>query len=76
MGVVLTGGFSAFLDKVLNFLGVGLALYTLANVYGWVSKDSIIHQTVKCKYCRKTISDKVGVFGVLCLQEGRLMVTF
>ncbi|KAA6413516.1 MAG: ion [Lasallia pustulata] len=50
--------YGSFLDKTLNLLGVGLVLYFIANVYAWVSKDSIIHHTVKCKYCRKSISDK------------------
>jgi len=52
--VVLAYG--SFLDKVLRFLGVGIALYTVAQIYGWVSNDSIIKKQVKCKYCRKRIS--------------------
>jgi len=52
--VILSYG--AFLNKLLNFAGVGLALYLIANIYGWVSRDSILKDTVKCKYCRKRIS--------------------
>ena len=50
---------STFLNKILNFLGVGLALYAVASLYEWGSNDSIIKHTVKCKYCRKWISQKV-----------------
>ena len=50
----------AFLNKVINFVGVGIALYTIANMYEWVSSDSIIKHTIKCKYCRKRISEKVN----------------
>jgi hypothetical protein len=50
---------SAFINKVLNFLGLGLALYSIASLYEWVSDDPIIKHTVKCKYCRKWISVKV-----------------
>ena len=49
-----------FINKVLNFTGVGLALYIVASFYEWVSSDSIIKATVKCKYCRKRISEKVS----------------
>jgi len=54
--VVLAYG--SFLDKLFNFLGVGFSLYFIAQVYGYVSKDSIIKHTVRCKYCRKYISEK------------------
>lgn len=48
-----------FLNKVVNFIGVGLALYAVASLYELVSKDPIIKHMVKCKYCRKRISTKV-----------------
>lgn len=50
--------YGAFLDKVIRFFIIGLALYTIAQTYGYVSKDSIIKHTVKCRYCRKRISEK------------------
>ncbi|MCJ1456225.1 hypothetical protein MMC28_006585 [Mycoblastus sanguinarius] len=50
--------YGTFLNKLFNFLGVGISLYTIAHVYTWVSKDSIIKNTVKCKFCRKRISEK------------------
>ncbi|KAF8198459.1 ion channel [Pholiota molesta] len=54
--VILTYG--AFLDHVVSFIGIGVTLYFLANLYGYVSHDSIIRHTVKCTYCRKEISAK------------------
>ena len=56
-----------FLNKVFSFLGMGLALYGIASFYQWVASDPIIKRTVKCKYCRKWISEKVSSWG---LQEG------
>ena len=52
-------GNRAFLNQVFNFLGLGLALYVIAMVYTWVSNDAVIKRTVKCRYCRKRISEKV-----------------
>jgi large conductance mechanosensitive channel len=49
----------AFLDHVVSFIGIGVTLYFLANLYGYVSHESIIRHTVKCTYCRKEISAKV-----------------
>ena len=63
MGWVDNGFFSlcsTFINKVFNFIGIGIALYTVALVYGWASNDSVIKHTVKCKYCRKRISEKVS----------------
>ena len=53
---------STFINKIFNFIGIGVALYTVALVYGWAASDSVIKHTVKCKYCRKRISEKVGLF--------------
>lgn len=50
---------SSFIDTVINFFGIGVALYTIAQVYTWTSNDAIIKHTVKCKFCRKRISEKV-----------------
>lgn len=54
--VVLAYG--SFLDKVFNFFGIGIALYAIAQLYTWASEDPIIKHTVKCKFCRKRISEK------------------
>ena len=55
----LTRHFRTFINKVFNFLGIGISLYIIANVYTWVSNDAVIKNTVKCKFCRKRISEKV-----------------
>ncbi|EPQ59962.1 ion channel [Gloeophyllum trabeum ATCC 11539] len=54
----VTLAYGLFLEHVLNFVGLGLVLYALANIYAVVSKDSIIKHTVRCIYCRKEISQK------------------
>lgn len=68
---------STFINKVFNFIGIGVALYTVALVHGWASNDSVIKQTVKCKYCRKRISEKVRCtlpFGALMFRtDGAFM---
>ncbi|CAK7565752.1 MAG: hypothetical protein SEPTF4163_003678 [Sporothrix epigloea] len=50
--------YGIFVNRVVNFLGVGISLYALASVYQYFSHDPIIKHTVKCKYCRKRISEK------------------
>ena len=53
--------YGSFLDKVFRFFIIGIILYIIVRIYGWVSKDdSIIKHTVKCRYCRKWINEKVG----------------
>ncbi|KAJ9604377.1 hypothetical protein H2200_011211 [Cladophialophora chaetospira] len=49
---------SSFLNNVINFFALGFSLYAIALIYSSVSHDSIIKKTVKCKYCRKSISPK------------------
>ncbi|KAL4784128.1 large-conductance mechanosensitive channel [Aspergillus varians] len=50
--------YGVFLETVLNFLGITLTLYGLAQVYMAVSHDKIIKRSVKCRYCRKWMSEK------------------
>jgi len=47
-----------FIDKLLRFFLIAVALFTVARVYGYLSSDNIVKRQVKCKYCRKYISDK------------------
>ncbi|KAM7199885.1 Large-conductance mechanosensitive channel [Naviculisporaceae sp. PSN 640] len=56
--VVMAYGF--FLNRLINFVGVGFSLYGMASIYQYFSKDPIIKRTVKCKYCRKYISEKAS----------------
>jgi large conductance mechanosensitive channel len=55
-----------FLDKCFRFIAVGVTLYVVARTYGWVAKDDIIKKKVKCRYCRKQISEKVRLFTIGC----------
>jgi hypothetical protein len=41
-------------------MGVGFSLYGLAALYQYFSQDPIIKHTVKCRYCRKRINEKVS----------------
>ncbi|KAJ3536635.1 hypothetical protein NMY22_g5942 [Coprinellus aureogranulatus] len=50
--------YGSFLDELMSFMGIGLALYLIANVYGMFSKDPIIKSVVKCPYCKKAVSAK------------------
>ena len=60
--------YGVFLNKTLNFVGLGSALYALAGLYQYLSKDPIIKHMVKCRYCRKRINEKVSDFDVFsCL---------
>ncbi|PPR00623.1 hypothetical protein CVT24_005484 [Panaeolus cyanescens] len=54
--VILSYG--AFCYRLVNFVAIGIVLYLIANIYGYLSKDSIIRHTTKCTYCRKEISEK------------------
>lgn len=40
-------------------MGIGFALYGIAGLYQWLSHDPIIKHTIKCRYCRKSINEKV-----------------
>ncbi|OTA69589.1 gated mechanosensitive channel [Hypoxylon sp. EC38] len=50
--------YGIFLNRVINFLGIGIALYGLASLYQYLSHDPIIKHTVRCRYCRKNVSSK------------------
>ncbi|KAI2606709.1 gated mechanosensitive channel [Hypoxylon sp. NC1633] len=50
--------YGVFLSRIVNFLGIGLALYGLATVYQYLSNDPIIKHNVKCRYCKKSVSSK------------------
>ncbi|KAI5866802.1 gated mechanosensitive channel [Durotheca rogersii] len=50
--------YGVFLNKVVSFLGMGVALYGLAHLYQYLSRDPIIKHTVKCRYCKRSVSEK------------------
>jgi large conductance mechanosensitive channel len=47
-----------FLDNVVRFLAIALALWVVALTYSRTSGDNIVKKQVKCKYCRKYISER------------------
>ncbi|KAH8656622.1 putative ion channel [Tricladium varicosporioides] len=51
--------YGMFINKLLNFAGVGFALYIVAALYDrFGGSDPIIKHMIKCKYCRKRISSR------------------
>lgn len=54
--------YGSFLSQSLNFIGIALALFGIAKLYEVVTKDKVVKRTVKCKYCRKRISEKVSLW--------------
>lgn len=59
--------YGVFLNKTINFVGLGMALYGLASLYQYFTRDPIIKRTVKCRYCKKRINEKVrSLSGRVC----------
>jgi len=54
----LVWAWGSFLDKLLRFIIIALALFLIASVYSRVTHDNIIKKQVRCRYCRKYISEK------------------
>lgn len=50
--------YGSFLDKVVRFLIIAISLWAIATTYSRVTKDNIVKKQVKCKFCRKYISEK------------------
>jgi len=64
--------YGLFITHTIHFLTVAAALYFIAQLYSAVSHDSIITETVKCRYCRKLISRKAQRCAFCCSwQDGR-----
>lgn len=49
--------YGTFLENILNFFGIGLSLYLIAQIYGFFSKDSMIKHMKQCQYCKKPMSE-------------------
>ncbi|RMZ73622.1 large-conductance mechanosensitive channel [Pyrenophora seminiperda CCB06] len=47
-----------FLDKIVRFGMVALALWVVAIAYARCSGENIVKRQVKCRFCRKYISEK------------------
>ncbi|CAL8581343.1 hypothetical protein XPA_007042 [Xanthoria parietina] len=50
--------YGEFISKIIRLFVIALALFVIARAYGWAASDSVIKKQVKCKYCRKRISEK------------------
>jgi large conductance mechanosensitive channel len=50
--------YGSFLDKVVRFICIALALWAFALAYSRGTDDNIVKKQVKCKFCRKYISEK------------------
>jgi len=46
------------LDKIVRFVCIALALWVIALAYSRGTDDNIVKKQVKCKFCRKYISEK------------------
>jgi len=53
----VTLAFGAFINNLVTFFALGAVLYCFAQVYSAFTKESIIRHIVKCKYCRKDVSE-------------------
>lgn len=51
---------------------IGFALYGLALIYTMISHDPIIKHTIKCKYCRQRINEKVRE---VCVSKANAFLT-
>ena len=50
--------YGSFLDKIVRFIAIALTLWIIALGYSRGSGDNIVKKQVKCKFCRKYISEK------------------
>lgn len=48
----------SFVNKLMNFLGLGVSLYALAGLYQYFANDPILKHLRKCPYCKKSINEK------------------
>lgn len=54
----VTWGYGLFIQQCINFVSLGASLYIIGSLYTRFTHDEVIKRTVKCKYCRKYISEK------------------
>ncbi|KAJ5339667.1 hypothetical protein N7452_006395 [Penicillium brevicompactum] len=64
--------YGAFIETVVNFLGVSLTLYAAGHLYMFFFHSKIIKPTVRCPYCKQFISEAVGLFVVVIAQLGKM----
>ncbi|PSN72130.1 ion channel [Corynespora cassiicola Philippines] len=56
-GAVLLA-WGTFLDKITRFLVIAIVMWAVASLYSKTTDDNIVKRQLKCKYCRKYISEK------------------
>ncbi|KAJ5457874.1 hypothetical protein N7475_009262 [Penicillium sp. IBT 31633x] len=49
--------YGAFIETLLNFLGVSLTLYAVGHLYMLIFQNKIIKPTVRCPYCKQFIGE-------------------
>ncbi|KAJ7066518.1 ion channel [Mycena amicta] len=52
----ITLAWGSFVNNLITFFALGAVLYGVAEIYSMLTKESIIKHIVKCKYCRKDVS--------------------
>jgi len=68
----LVWAYGSFLDKVFRFLVIAVSLYLIARIYSWITRDNIVKKQVRCRFCRKYISEKAKrCFNCTSWQDGR-----
>lgn len=50
--------YGSFFDKIIRFLCIAVSLWIIALAYSRGTDDNIVKKQVKCKFCRKYISEK------------------
>jgi len=53
----LVWAWGSFLDKLMRFFLIAFVLFLISRLYSVLAHDNIIKKQVKCKYCRKWISE-------------------
>jgi large conductance mechanosensitive channel len=54
----LVFAYGNFLDKIVRFFCVAASLWVIAMTYSRLAGDNIVKKQVRCRYCRKYISEK------------------
>lgn len=50
--------YGSFIDKIVRFFIIAVSLWVIASVYSRGTDDNIVKKQIKCKFCRKYISEK------------------
>lgn len=50
--------YGTFIDKIVRFFLLAVSMWVIASVYSRTTKDNIVKRQVKCRFCRKYVSEK------------------